>query len=150
VLDPAQCYQSHADIDDRYHLNIQGEECFLINLIQEQMHKLEQDGIWYDMDAGFLHTAANFGKWPRVQLVVRKLLKRNILKNPIKITITSTLKYQSRYTFDNYLSPWLNSANKHAFISDFEYSEDSVTFAMEQDQLDSLKRYMPEGLVINL
>jgi len=77
VLGPGQAYQSHADIDDRYHLNILGDESFLIDLMREQMHKLNQDGIWYDMDAGFLHTAANFGRRARVQLVIRKLLKKN-------------------------------------------------------------------------
>jgi len=54
ILDPGQCYQIHADIDDRYHLNILGDNSYLINLVQETMHPLTQDGIWYDMDASFL------------------------------------------------------------------------------------------------
>ena len=32
VLQPGTCYQSHADIDDRYHLNIQAEQSYIINL----------------------------------------------------------------------------------------------------------------------
>jgi hypothetical protein len=80
ILDPGSCYQIHADIDDRCHLNISGEGCYLMDLTTEQMYRLEQDGIWYDMDAGFLHTATNFGRRSRVQLVVRKLLKKNQLK----------------------------------------------------------------------
>ncbi len=76
ILDPGHCYQTHADIDDRYHLNILGDNSYLINLVQETMYPLSQDGIWYDMDASFLHTATNFGRKARVQLVVRKLLKK--------------------------------------------------------------------------
>ena len=76
ILDPRQCYQVHADIDDRYHLNILGDNSYLIDLVRDIMHPLAQDGIWYDMDASFLHTATNFGRRARVQLVVRKLLKK--------------------------------------------------------------------------
>ena len=49
ILDPGQAYTIHADIDDRYHLNILGDESFLIDLMREQMHRLNQDGVWYDM-----------------------------------------------------------------------------------------------------
>ena len=51
ILDPNQCYQIHADIDDRYHLNILGEKCYLIDLDDNIMHFLKTDGIWYNMDA---------------------------------------------------------------------------------------------------
>jgi hypothetical protein len=150
VLDPAKCYQTHADIDDRYHLNIQGEECFLIDLIREQMYKLEQDGIWYEMDAGQHHTATNFGRLFRIQLVVRKLLKRNTIKNPLTVTIISKLDSidDSRFLFDNYVSPWLNSANKNSHISDFEYSATQVKFKTSESRLQELKKILPEGLVL--
>ena len=148
ILDPGQCYQSHADIDDRYHLNIQGDTCFLIDLIHEQMHKLVQDGIWYDMDASSHHTAANFGKSVRIQLVIRKLLKQNHIVDPVTITITSRLETQSRYVFDNHISPWLNLANKHGVITDFEYSLAHVRFKIERSQLDSLKSYLPEEFIL--
>ena len=92
ILDPAQCYQSHADIDDRYHLNILGEECFLIDLVHKKMHKLEQNGIWYSMDTSCIHSAANFGRSARVQLVIRHLLKTNKLIIPIPITITNNIE----------------------------------------------------------
>lgn len=90
ILDPAQCYQVHADIDDRYHLNILGESCYLIDLVRDQLHPLEQDGIWYDMDASFLHTATNFGRRARIQLVVRHLLKNNKLMDPIGVALSTT------------------------------------------------------------
>jgi hypothetical protein len=145
ILDPAHCYQTHADIDDRYHLNIQGEACYLMDLIREQMFLLEQDGIWYDMDAGFLHTATNFGRCARVQLVVRKLLKNNKLKNPVEITLSTTITNtdDARFVFDNTLSPWFNEANKLGFINGFSHSPISIKFNIEQDKIDSFRRMLP-------
>lgn len=150
ILNSGHCYQSHADIDDRYHLNISGNEIFLINLIQEQMYRLEQDGIWYDMDAGFHHTAVNFGELHRVQLVVRKLLKRNNIENPLEVTIKTKLEDLdlARYKFDNQISPWLNSANKNGYISNFKYSPNEVKFTMEEHQLTQLKNYLQEEFEI--
>lgn len=150
ILDPNQCYQIHADIDDRYHLNLQGEECYLINLVQEQMHKLSQDGIWYDMDAGFLHTAANFGRRFRAQLVVRKLLKNNKLIVPISVVLTTSISNpdNARFIFDSYISPWLNEANKLGFINDFTHGAVTIKFNIEQDKLESFKRILPEEFKI--
>jgi hypothetical protein len=146
ILDPAHCYQIHADIDDRFHLNILGEECYLIDLVREQLFRLEQDGVWYDMDAGFLHTAANFGRRCRVQLVVRKLLKTNNLEDPVEVSLSTTISNtdDARFLFDNTLSPWLNEANKLGYITNFSYSSPFVKFDVEQDKLDSLKNILPK------
>jgi len=150
ILDPGQAYQCHADIDDRYHLNILSDESFLIDLIQEQMHRFEPDGIWYNMDASYHHTAANFGKTSRIQLVVRQLLRTIKITNPIKVTVkpNSPKLYHARYLFDYYISPWLNSANKNGFITDFEFLGYEATFIIEQDQIETLKNYLPEGFVL--
>jgi len=146
ILDPNQCYQIHADIDDRYHLNILGENCYLIDLVLETMYPLSQDGIWYDMDASCLHTATNFGRKARVQLVVRKLLKNNKLNNPINVSVASSMKNtnHARFIFDNTLSPWFNAANKTGFINNFTQGVVSVSFNIEQDKLDFLKHILPE------
>ena len=122
ILDPGHCYQTHADIDDRYHLNILGDNSYLINLVQETMYPLSQDGIWYDMDASFLHTATNFGRKARVQLVIRKLLKKNKLFNPIEVSLVTSMENPNyaRFLFDNTLSPWFNEANKLGFINNFK------------------------------
>ena len=145
VLEPAQCYQTHADIDDRYHLNISGQDSYIIDLIREQMHKLSQDGIWYYMDAGYIHSAANFGRRVRVQLVVRQLLKRNRLKDPVDIAISTTMSNHdhARFLFDNTISPWLNEANKIGCITDFSYSSPLVKFTIERSKIDSLKSMLP-------
>jgi len=150
ILDPAHCYQTHADIDDRYHLNILGEACYLMDLVREQMFRLEQDGIWYDMDAGLLHTATNFGRYARVQLVVRKLLKNNKLKNPIEVSLSTTIENtdDARFMFDNTLSPWFNEANKLGFINNFDHSPISIKFNIEQDKIDSFKRILPNEFKI--
>ena len=150
ILDPNQCYQIHADIDDRYHLNILGEECYLMDLIREQMFRLEQDGIWYDMDAGFLHTATNFGRRARIQLVVRQLLNKNKLKEPMTVALSTTIVNtdDARFMFDNTLSPWFNEANKLGFINDFEHSTVMIKFNIEQDKLESFKRILPEEFKI--
>ena len=151
ILDPGQCYQSHADIDDRYHLNILGDNCYLIDLVRETMHPLSQDGVWYDMDASFLHTATNFGRCARIQLVVRKLLKKNnLLHDPISVRLESTLdnKDYARYLFDNNVSPWLNQANKSGIINNFAYTREHVTFDIEADKLNSLAHILPEEICL--
>jgi len=145
ILDPGQCYQEHADIDDRYHLNILGDSSYLINLVQEIMYPLAQDGIWYDMDAGFIHTATNFGRRARVQLVVRKLLKKNKLQNPVEVLLATSIENPNyaRFLFDNTMSPWLNQANKAGFINNFMQGNVSIKFNIEQDKLESFKRILP-------
>ena len=150
ILDPNQCYQIHADIDDRYHLNILGDNSYLIDLVRDIMHPLAQDGIWYDMDASFLHTATNFGRRARVQLVVRKLLKKNTLKNPVEVSLATSLDNtnHARHIFDNTVSPWLNDANKAGYITNFSYSSIFVKFDIEQDKLDSLKHILPDEFKI--
>jgi hypothetical protein len=115
-----------------------------MDLVKEKMYLLEQDGIWYDMDAGFLHTATNFGRCVRVQLVVRKLLNNNKLKNPIEITLSTTITNadDARFVFDNKLSPWFNFANKSGFINNFSHSPMIIKFNIEKDKIDLLKQVL--------
>jgi hypothetical protein len=150
ILDPGQCYQIHADIDDRYHLNILGDNSYLIDLVRDIMHPLAQDGIWYDMDASFLHTATNFGRRARVQLVVRKLLKKNQLQNPVEVSLATTMDNpnHARFLFDNTMSPWFNEANKAGLINIFEQGAVTIKFNIEQDKLESFKRMLPEEFKI--
>jgi hypothetical protein len=150
ILKSNQCYQIHADIDDRYHLNIRGEDCYLIDLVREQMFLLEQDGIWYNMDAGFLHTATNFGRYPRIQLVIRHLLKKNKLLDPVEITLSTTIANtdDARFIFDSIISPWLNEANKLGFINNFSHSLIGVKFDIEKNKLESFKHILPSEFKI--
>jgi hypothetical protein len=145
ILDPTYCYQIHADIDDRYHLNILGEKCYLIDLDNHLMYFLNQDGIWYNMDAGILHTATNFGRLARVQLVIRHLLKNNKLMNPVKVVLTTTISNpdDARFIFDNKLSPKFNQANKLGYITNFSYSTQFIKFDIENNKLDFLRNILP-------
>jgi hypothetical protein len=143
-------YQSHADIDDRYHLNIQAENSFLINLDNEIMFKTIPDGYWYNMNTEFKHSAANFGSINRVQLVVRKLLKRNNLTNPKHVIIKCINEELARYDFDNTVSPWLNKKNKDGSITNFVFKETMVEFDVESIEIDDLKSLVPSQFILDV
>lgn len=143
-------YQSHADIDDRYHLTIQGNQSYLIDLDNRVMHQTVVDGCWYEMDAGRLHSAANFGETVRVQLVVRKLLVRNNLNNFKNIKIICINEELARYNFDNSISPWLNRNNKKGLITDFVYNTTVVEFKAVAHILDSLKEILPKQFKLEI
>lgn len=144
----ATCYAIHADIDDRYHLNISGNNCYLIDLDSQTMYPIIADGQWYSMDAGKRHTATNFGNRPRYQLVIRRLMKRNTLEIPIQASIkfdAQTDKGDARFRFDESISPWLNQANKQGFISEFKHSDKAVSFAIDEKYLQELQSILPMG-----
>jgi hypothetical protein len=142
TLESGRCYFSHSDIDDRYHLNLSGDCAALMNLETKESYFLKPDGIWYDMDAGLLHSAANFGQLDRKQLVVRKLLNKNILTNPISGYIKARGK-NARFVFDNTISPWLNRANKNGVISDFETNLSKVYFKIEETSIGEFIEIIP-------
>jgi hypothetical protein len=151
-LAPQMSYHIHSDIDDRFHLNIANEASYLINLDDEVLYKLSTDGIWYSMNAGKLHTASNFGRFTRVQFVVRKLLTRNVLVNPVRVQVLSNITNvdDSRFLFDNTISPWLNYANKNGIISNFVYSNTSVEFDLEKSFLGELENLSKDAFKIVL
>lgn len=151
-LDPGKCYHSHADIDDRYHLNISGEQCYLVNLTNREMFEINDDGIWYEMDASFVHSAINFGRRYRFQLVIRKLLPKNILQNPVSVKLTSNepTADDARYVFDNTLSPWLNKNYKDNNITNFNHAKDYVTFDIEKNKLNNLYQILPQTMEIQI
>lgn len=145
TLKPGTAYSCHADADDRWHLNLQSEFGFICDLENLQMYKLSTDGYWYTMDAGKKHTAANFGSIDRIQLVVRQLLNKNKLIDPVSIKIIiKTNAVDFRYQFDTSVSPWLNAANKKAIINNFKFVNDEVSFDIERNNLESLKTVMPD------
>jgi hypothetical protein len=137
-------YQSHADIDDRYHLNIQGNQSYLIDLDSKTMHQTLADGYWYEMNAGRLHSAANFGEVNRIQLVVRKLLSRHSINNSKNIKIICIKEDLARYSFDNKVSSWLNRNNKEGLITDFVFKDTVVEFKAEEQIVSDLENILPE------
>jgi hypothetical protein len=140
TLKPETSYPVHADIDNRYHLNLQGESCYLIDLENSVMHPVSQDGIWYNMDAGRLHTASNFGRADRVQLVVRQLLTDNKLIDPVNVTISvgGSSEDDSRFIFDQRVSPWMNRANTAKLLTNFRYENSQIKFTVERIAINDL------------
>lgn len=151
-LEGGECYISHADIDDRWHLNLSGIKCYLTDLDRLKMHALEQDGIWYSMDAGNRHTASNFGNRIRYQLVVRQLLIRHNFKNTLTITVKAKPEVNSedaRFIFDDVISPWLNAANKLATITNFSFNNGTVSFETIPLVAEKFKELLPSEFEIN-
>ena len=149
VLDSPSGYTQHADIDDRYHLNITGEGSYLLDLDDLKIHPLVNDGIWYTMNAGKLHTAIAVGKKHRIQLVVRKLLTHAILVNPINVKLTQ-VDTNSRYDFDNSISSWLNQAVKRNILDNFRIEGNSALFAVENKYLHELITIVPSTIKIDM
>ena len=151
VLKPGSCYHSHADIDDRYHLNLQGQYSYLIDLDSNQMFPTNVDGIWYNMNAGARHVASNFGSIDRIQLVVRKLLTKNQLTDfsNINLKILPDLKHP-RFVFDDVISPWLNRASKEKIISNFKTDFKQAWFDIENSSLEDLKKILPAGIELTI
>lgn len=148
-LGPGTTYTAHADMDDRYHLNIKSNMGYLIDLNNHAMFLLCPDGIWYDMNAGLVHVAANFGNTDRIQLVVRQLLTKHTLTDPVTITINvKNKKVSYRFIFDSSVSPWLNSANKRGVVTNFKFVNDSVTMDIERKELMNLYSVLPEEFEI--
>jgi hypothetical protein len=139
-LSPGESYQAHADIDNRWHLNLTGAQAFLIDLDSKKMYECKQDNKWYYMDAGKIHAATNYGPTPRLQLVVRELLKKLPLPRDLVTVSIEPAGDQSsfRYKFDNLVSPWLNRMNQSGNITNFSHSTSSVEFKLEREYLSEL------------
>jgi hypothetical protein len=139
-LEPGQAYRSHADMDDRYHFNIQGERSFVLYTDANLIYPQVESNYWFDMNAGELHSAVNTGRIDRIQLVVRKLLNQNILIDPVHITMTlTTFTPDYRYVFDEFYSPWHNAANKNGIVNSFVYNTNYVSFNIESSHLEEFK-----------
>ena len=147
LLQPGNCYNSHSDIDDRYHLNIVGNYSFLVNIDDATMYKTVADCYWYEMDAGPRHSAVNYGEVVRAQLVVRKLLKSNALEHPISLAISPNdiPIDDARYIFDDTVSIWLNRAVKNGIVMNFNYNPTSgeVSFDVEYKFVNDVLNLIP-------
>ena len=138
-LDIERCYTGHADIDDRWHLSFDTNESYLINLESNHMYQPEP-GIWYTMNAGVLHSAVNFGDKSRYQLVVRELLPKCNLIDPINLTLQlHDAPENYRYILDHHISPKLNALCKDKKISNFNPINDRhIVLTIEKSSLSEL------------
>jgi hypothetical protein len=143
-LAPGESYMAHADIDNRWHLNLTGEQAYLIDLDNKVMHKCTRDNRWAYMDASRIHAATNYGSIPRLQLVVREPLKRS--RQPVDlVSIGMEPAYEQhdfRYKFDKQFSPFLNCANQKYKLSDFAHTTFCLTFKLERELFDEFKQLL--------
>lgn len=146
-LTPGTCYQSHADIDDRIHLNItSNDQSYLVDLDSKKMYQLETDDSVYYMDASVRHIAANYGSIDRIQLVVRVRLPK--INNPkfVKKTIEFyNLPSRFRYMFDNTVSQFISRKIKAGDIGFFNLITDTkLEFLLTEETLESLLTHIKE------
>lgn len=141
VIKPGYNYPAHADIDDRYHVTLQGEHSYLIDLDNFKMYPTLVDDCCYLMDTARVHTAANFGYMDRIQLVIRKLLHNVQLKDPVNVKLKLIdPPYNWRYLFDQTVSVWLNLTNKKNLIKNFkQISEYEINFVLEKICVNELE-----------
>lgn len=141
-LGPGESYMAHADIDNRWHLNLIGEQAYLIDLDNKVMHECTRDNRWAYMDASRIHAATNYGSIPRLQLVVREPL-RNSQQPTDLVSISIEPAYEQhdfRYKFDKIFSPFLNHANQKYKLADFAHTTFSLTFKLERELLEEFKQ----------
>jgi hypothetical protein len=148
-LESGKCYLQHSDIDDRYHLNISGDNSYLYDIDNNEMHLQKNDGIIYEMDAGRIHSAINLGVNDRYQLVVRKRLIQPQLSNRVKVTIRPICK-KARFVFDNKVSTILNSLNKSRSLANFEITSDGVLFDLEKKDIERFANLDPREFDIRI
>lgn len=144
-LDPGTCYRGHADVDDRYHLNlISNEHCHLIDLEENKMYPLLPDGYFYRMNAGKIHTAVNFGSTSRIQLVIRIPLECVETSTMIKMLIKcKEPSYDFRYQFDKFVSPVINKLIKDKTIGWFNPISDSeMSIKIEQNNAQEFLNFL--------
>ena len=141
-LAPGESYMAHADIDNRWHLNLTGEQSYLIDLDEKVMYKCVRDNRWAYMDASRIHAATNYGSIPRLQLVVREPLRRS--RQPVDlVSISMEPAYEQqdfRYKFDNRFSSFLNRANQKHKLADFAHTTFSLSFKLERELLEEFEK----------
>lgn len=150
-LEPGESYMAHADIDNRWHLNLTGEQSYLINLKEKVMYECVRDNQWAYMDASQIHAATNYGSIPRLQLVVREpLFKSREPKDLVSISIEAAYEqHDFRYKFDKIFSPFLNKANQQYKLADFAHTTVSTTFQLERELLEKFNKLItPEFKVM--
>jgi len=150
-IEPGTSYMAHADIDNRWHLNLTGEQAYLIDLDEKVMYECERDNRWAYMDASRIHAATNYGSIPRLQLVVREPLRNS--RQPVDlVSISMAPAYEQhdfRYKFDKIFSPFLNRANQKYKLANFAHTTLSSTFKLERELLEEFEKLVtPEFKVI--
>jgi len=141
-IPPSTSYHVHADIEDRYHITLQGQHSYLIDLAHHKMYSTQVDNQCYHMDTARIHTAVNFGYQPRIQLVIRHLLHRPLLSDPVHVhlhPVTLDEPHNQRQLFDQHILTWLNLAHKQHIIDNFNPMGEDVEL-----QFDLARNHVPQ------
>jgi uncharacterized cupin superfamily protein len=120
---PGRAYMAHADVDDRYHINLTGSESYLIDLDQGRLHPCRADGRVYRFQASMAHTAANFGNEHRAQLVIKQRLAHNTLTDPVPTMVRLRNRrdyHQGRYGYDLRMLAFIGSGSRLGVITAFQ------------------------------
>jgi len=141
-MEPGESYMAHADIDNRWHLNLTGEQAYLIDLDEKIMYACERDNRWAYMDASRIHAATNYGSVPRLQLVVREPLRTSrVPVDLVSISIEPAYEqHDFRYKFDKIFSPFLNRANWGHKLANFAHTTSAVSFKLERELLEKFEK----------
>ena len=141
-MEPGDSYMAHADIDNRWHLNLTGEQAYLIDLDEKIMYDCVRDNRWAYMDASRIHAATNYGSIPRLQLVIRELLRCS--RQPVDlVSISMEAAYEQhdfRYKFDKVFSPFLNRANWAYKLANFAHTTFTLSFNLERELLEEFEK----------
>ena len=149
-MEPGDSYMAHADIDNRWHLNLSGEQAYLIDLDEKIMYECERDNRWAYMDTSRIHAATNYGSVPRLQLVVREPLRRS--RQPVDlVSISMEPAYEQhdfRYKFDKIFSPFLNRANWAYKLADFAHNTFNLSFKLERELLEEFNQLVTKDFKV--
>ena len=143
-IPPGTSYHAHSDIEDRYHITLQSDHSYLIDLEQCEMYATQVDNVCYHMDTARIHTAVNFGYQDRIQLVVRQLLNRPQLNHVSHVHLRPRVldePYNQRNLFDQHILTWLNTANKRMILDNFDPKGEDVEieFDLESSHVKELQ-----------
>jgi hypothetical protein len=139
-LKAGETYLAHADLDDRYHLSIHGYLDYLIDLENKEIVEVPEDGHFYYMDAGRIHSAINWGSEPRYHLVIRKLLPNVDVEQPISISLNPRNPGEDfRFKFDNLISNQLNRMIKDRLITNVSIKDSNISFTVESCNVSLIK-----------
>lgn len=148
TIKPSSTFNKHCDPDDRWILNINGEEAYVNDLDNKVMNKIDVNGKWYQINGGVFHASSNFGNSPRTFLVVRSMLTRGDLKDRVKVHIKITdMGKDHKYKLENNLHPWIYQANKNGLLDNYlTFEQDFLEFETEREFVPKIQEMLNDPL----
>jgi len=115
------------------------------------MYRLDDRSKWYNLDASYRHSAVNFGRVDRLQLVVRQLFARKTVGTVDIINITlrpNGPEEKYRYYFDDSASQWINRKIKEGVLDNFSHVGLECTFTLMAQYVTELTELVKEHFVV--